>query len=60
MKKAKSLIHPCNSVRLFRVRPRLLLPFIGLAVACGSPPPTYDVVVANGRVMDPESGLDAI
>jgi len=60
VKKAKSLIHPCNSVRLFRVRPRLLLPFIGPAVACGSPPPTYDVVVANGRVMDPESGLDAV
>src|SRR6185295_6157117 len=32
---------------------------IGL-LACGSPPPMYDVVVANGRVMDPESGLDAV
>jgi hypothetical protein len=22
--------------------------------------PTYDIVIANGRVIDPESGLDAI
>ena len=22
--------------------------------------PTYDIVVAKGRVMDPESGLDAV
>ena len=31
--------------------------------ACASPPPpatTYDLVVANGRVMDPESGLDGV
>jgi N-acyl-D-aspartate/D-glutamate deacylase len=25
-----------------------------------APPPTYDLVVANGRVMDPESGLDGV
>jgi len=29
-----------------------------LAAACSSP--TYDLVIANGRVMDPESGLDAV
>ena len=33
-----------------------------LAAACGAPPagtPRYDLVIANGRVMDPESRLDA-
>ncbi|MSR07898.1 MAG: D-glutamate deacylase [Gemmatimonadetes bacterium] len=29
-----------------------------VSAACASP--TYDVVIANGRVMDPESGLDAV
>ena len=29
------------------------------AAAC-APAPTYDLVVANGRVIDPESGLDAV
>lgn len=39
----------------------LLLPVVAcLQLACaGSPPATYDLVVANGRVIDPESGLDA-
>jgi N-acyl-D-aspartate/D-glutamate deacylase len=36
-----------------------------LAAACARQPPSasapsYDLVVANGRVMDPESGLDAV
>jgi N-acyl-D-aspartate/D-glutamate deacylase len=32
-----------------------------IAAACGAQPPaTYDLVVANGRVVDPESGLDAV
>jgi len=31
-----------------------------LLLAQCSQPPTYDLVIANGRVMDPESGLDAI
>jgi N-acyl-D-aspartate/D-glutamate deacylase len=31
------------------------------ACAPSAPPaPTYDLVIANGRVMDPESGLDAV
>jgi N-acyl-D-aspartate/D-glutamate deacylase len=30
------------------------------ATAAPPSPPTYDVVLAGGRVMDPESGLDAI
>jgi N-acyl-D-aspartate/D-glutamate deacylase len=36
----------------------------GVALAACSPPlppaPTYDLVIANGRVMDPESKLDAV
>ncbi len=31
-----------------------------LAACSGQPPPTYDLVIANGRVIDPESGLDAV
>ena len=32
-----------------------------LAAGCGpSEPPPYDLVLAGGRVMDPESGLDAV
>ena len=32
---------------------------VATIVAC-SPAPTYDLVVANGRVIDPESGLDGV
>lgn len=35
------------------------LALVGVVVACGRAP-TYDLVVANGRVMDPESGLDSV
>jgi N-acyl-D-aspartate/D-glutamate deacylase len=28
--------------------------------ACSTPPPTYDLVIANGRVMDPETGFDRV
>ncbi len=31
-----------------------------LAACATQPPVTYDLVIANGRVMDPESGLDAV
>jgi len=31
-----------------------------LLLSCGGPPPTYDLVIANGRVMDPESNVDAV
>ena len=31
-----------------------------LASCAGQPSPGYDLVIANGRVMDPESGLDAV
>ena len=29
-------------------------------MACGEPAPAYDVVVNHGRVIDPESQLDAV
>jgi len=29
-------------------------------LACASPPPRFDLVLAGGRVIDPESGLDAV
>ena len=34
--------------------------FIGAHASRGDDRATYDVVLANGRVMDPESGLDAV
>ena len=36
-----------------------LLPFMW-CIACGSPPPRFDLVLAGGRVIDPETGLDAV
>src|SRR5690606_5392676 len=42
---------------------RAVLTFVLLlgAIACSpAAAPTYDLVIANGRVMDPESGLDGV
>ena len=33
---------------------------VTLAACAREQPPPYDLVVANGRVLDPESGLDAV
>jgi N-acyl-D-aspartate/D-glutamate deacylase len=33
---------------------------LAIASAVGAAEPTYDVAIVNGRVMDPESGLDAV
>ena len=41
------------------MRPIVALVVLTVVAAC-SKPASYDVVVANGRVMDPESGLDAV
>jgi dihydroorotase len=44
-------------------RPNTLIAAAALAAAaaCTSQPaPTYDLVIANGRVMDPESGVDEV
>lgn len=43
-----------------RVSPRCLVPLmLGLVLALPATAETFDVVLANGRVMDPETGLDA-
>jgi N-acyl-D-aspartate/D-glutamate deacylase len=46
------------------VRRRNAISALALAAMCaacaGEPPPTYDLVVANGRVIDPASGLDGL
>ena len=41
------------------LRAALALNLTFFLFACSSPP-SYDIVIANGRVMDPESGLDAV
>ena len=41
------------------LRAALALTLTFFLFACSSPP-SYDIVIANGRVMDPESGLDAV
>lgn len=53
-----------HAVTLSRGLALLLVLGGGLTLtACSAPPPpapTYDLVIANGRVMDPESTLDAV
>ncbi|WP_396202306.1 amidohydrolase family protein [Gemmatimonas sp.] len=44
--------------RSIRLAPAAIIAAVVLAAACSSP--TYDLVIANGRVMDPESGLDGV
>ncbi len=44
---------------MLRLTRTFLLLASAAAAAC-APAPTYDLVVANGRVIDPESGLDAV
>ena len=39
---------------------RLLTFFIVVLLTACSSPPSYDIAIVNGRVMDPESGLDAV
>lgn len=39
---------------------RLLLGVLAVLAGCGAAPNQYDLVVRNGRVMDPESGLDQV
>ena len=42
-----------------RVAPLFLIVAVVLGAACAEIP-SYDLVIANGRVLDPESGLDAV
>lgn len=44
---------------MLRLTKQLLTISSAVLAAC-APAPTYDLVVANGRVIDPESGLDAV
>jgi N-acyl-D-aspartate/D-glutamate deacylase len=37
-----------------------LLTILSAVISACAPAPTYDLIVANGRVIDPESGLDAV
>ncbi|MEP7272272.1 MAG: amidohydrolase family protein, partial [Acidobacteriota bacterium] len=41
-------------------RAALALLLLILCAACGSPPGEFDLVLTGGRVIDPETGLDAI
>ena len=43
-----------------RVAPLFLIAVAAVGAACAGAPASYDLVVANGRVIDPESGLDAV
>ena len=42
--------------------PTLLFPFLAMGTVQGQPAAVeeYDVAILNGRVIDPESGLDAV
>jgi N-acyl-D-aspartate/D-glutamate deacylase len=54
----------CSRFRRARLSTNVLLALIAallLATSCArEPSQSYDLVIANGRVMDPESGLDAV
>ena len=43
-----------------RAASRLGLGLLAVSAACAAPGAPFDLVVANGRVMDPASGLDAV
>ena len=46
--------------RLLRVTTVVTTAFAVALAACGPPSDGYDVVILNGRVMDPETGFDAV
>src|SRR6266852_2580703 len=67
--RSMNLLQPVRSIRNAAVRKRVLVELMaalaliaGFATAQSSQPAMqkYDIVVMNGRVMDPESGLDAV
>ena len=49
-----------SSVRKFTVAGAAIAALVVAAASAEQPAPGYDLVIANGRVMDPESGLDAV
>jgi N-acyl-D-aspartate/D-glutamate deacylase len=52
--------HSSGGYSVIRMTTRLLLLLVCLAGAAPVAAQTYDIVLSGGRVMDPESGLDAI
>ena len=67
--RSMNLLQPLRSIRNAAFRKRVLVGLMaalaliaGFATAQSSQPTTqkYGIVVVNGRVMDPESGLDAV
>jgi len=49
-----------RSIALLCYLVAVLCALVRIDFALPGPPPEYDVVILNGRVIDPESGLDAI
>ena len=47
-----------DRIKTLSRRSTLLVAFF--TAACGGEEPTYDLVIANGRVIDPETRLDAV
>lgn len=47
-------------IRYFPIAIASLLPFLAPSLSAQDIKKSYDIVIANGRAMDPESGLDAI
>src|SRR5262245_16008439 len=39
---------------------KIVLTFVGLWIAAASAQTRYDIVISGGRVIDPETGLDAV
>src|SRR5262245_46900209 len=59
----KRAISSARSPFVFSVWLALVVVLVGASPfsrPAGQPPARYDLVIANGRVMDPESGLDAV
>ena len=49
-----------STLRRFGLLATVIAALVVAAASAEQPAPSYDLVIANGRVMDPESGLDAV
>lgn len=52
--------HSPSTIRWFGLFGAAIAAVVVGAASAEQPAPRYDLVIANGRVMDPESGLDAV
>ncbi|MDO8795563.1 MAG: amidohydrolase family protein [Vicinamibacterales bacterium] len=52
--------HIPSTIRWFGLFGAAIAAVVVAAASAEQPAPGYDLVIANGRVMDPESGLDAV